>query len=165
VAVHPSDVAPALVALDATVVTDRRTIGIEDFFAVGPVRTTVLEKDEIVIEIRVPAPPEGSRSSFVKFAQRRSIDFPIVNCAALVTGSAGRAESSRICLNAVWVNPYRAVDAEKAVAGRPLNAESAAESAEAAVRAARPLEHNGYMVSIARAMVKRALLACGEGRG
>jgi xanthine dehydrogenase YagS FAD-binding subunit len=160
VAVHPSDTAPALIALDASIRTTRRTVKAENFFQVGVAKTTVLEEDEIVTEIQIPAPPEGARSAFLKFALRKSIDFPIVNCAVLVSSTKGKAERVRICLNAVYVTPYRATNAEQAMIGKVLNEASAEAAGSAAIEGAKPLKDNGYMVQIAKALVKRAILTC-----
>jgi len=159
-AVHPSDTAPALIALDARVVTSKRTVKAENFFDVGVCRTTVLDFDEIVTKIQIPFPPEGSKSGFIKFALRESIDFPIVNCAARMTCTKGKVKAARVCLNAVWVKPYRARKAEEAMAGKAITEETADAAGAAAVADARPLSDNGYMVQIAKTMVKRAILAC-----
>jgi len=161
-AVHPSDTAPALVALDARIVTSSRTIEAEKFFEVKPIKTTVLAADEIVTSIQIPEPAAGSTSAFIKFALRRSIDFPIVNCAAMITTRDGKVSAARICLNAVHVVPYRAVNAEQVVMGKQIDEALAEEAGKAAVSAAKPLEHNKYMVAIARTLVKRTLLACAE---
>jgi xanthine dehydrogenase YagS FAD-binding subunit len=154
IAVHPSDTAPALIALNAKLVTDRRTIQAENFFDVRKPGNTVLAADEVIREIRIPQPPAGARSTFIKFAIRKSIDFPIVNCAVMVGGG-----SPRICLNAVAPKPYRATKAEEAIAGKPVNEANAAAAGEAAVADARPLAATKYKVQIARVLVKRALLA------
>jgi len=159
-AVHPSDVAPALVALDGRVKTTKRTVPIEDFFSVSVQKTTILDADEIVTEIRLPLPVEGTKSAFGKFALRASIDFPIVNCAAAVTVSQGKAIAARICLNAVYVTPYRPAASEEAILGKPLTDVNIERAADAAVSGAKPLSRNRYMVQIARTMVKRAMLAC-----
>jgi len=159
-AVHPSDTAPALIALDARIVTSRRIVRTEDFFEVGVCRTTMLDPDEIVTEILVPAPLEGTKSAFIKFALRESIDFPIVNCGAMVTCSDGTVTDARVCLNAVWVKPYRAIKAEEAMAGKSITEETAEAAGAAAVSEAKPLRDNGYMVQIAKTMVKRAILSC-----
>ena len=161
-AVHPSDTAPALVALDAKIVTSSRTIDAEKFFEVKPVKTTVLKADEIVTGIQVPEPPAGSSSAFLKFALRKSIDFPIVNCAVMLTRKDGKVTAARICLNAVHVIPYRAIKAEQVIIGRVLDEAAAEEAGAAAVAEAKPLEHNKYMVAVARTLVKRAILACAE---
>jgi xanthine dehydrogenase YagS FAD-binding subunit len=154
IAVHPSDVAPALIALNATVVTNARRIPIENFFDVKFPSSTVLGPGEIITEIQVPAPPAGAKSAFLKFAIRKSIDFPIVNCAVMVGGGA-----PRIALNAVAPKPYRATKAEAAIAGKPINEATAEAAGAAAVEDARPLTATKYKVQIAKTLVKRALLA------
>lgn len=159
-AVHPSDTAPALIALDATIITSKRTIKAEDFFEVKVGGTTVLDQDEVVTEIQVPTPSGETKSAFLKFALRKSIDFPIVNCAAMISFSENKVTAARICLNAVYVTPYRAVKAEEAIIGEAVNNDNAEAAASAAVSDAKPLSHNGYMVQIARALVKRTILNC-----
>jgi xanthine dehydrogenase YagS FAD-binding subunit len=159
-AVHPSDTAPALVALNAEAVTSKRIVPIEDFFQVDVEKTTILDKDEIVTEIRIPKPENGSKSAFLKVALRKSIDFPIVNCAVSITESSNKVKSARICLNAVYVKPYRAVRAETAVEGRSITKESAEDAALAAVSNVQPMKDNRYMVSIAQTLVQRSILAC-----
>jgi xanthine dehydrogenase YagS FAD-binding subunit len=159
-AVHPSDTAPALIALGAAIETSKRTVEAENFFAVGVGKTTVLDDDEIVTGIQIPTPAAGTKSAFEKFALRKSVDFPIVNCAARITSSGGRAVAARICLNAVDVIPHRAIEAEESIAGKAMNESHAEAAGVAAVSSARPMPHNGYMVQIAKTLVKRAILAC-----
>jgi xanthine dehydrogenase YagS FAD-binding subunit len=154
-AVNPSDTAPALVALNARIVTSKRTINAEEFWAVNIPRSTVLDNDEIVTEIQVPAPASGIKSSFVKYALRSSIDFPIVNCAAAIGGG-----TARICLNAVFNRPYRATKAEESIAGKRINVASAQAAGDAAVTSARALTMNKYKIQMAAGMVKKAILAC-----
>jgi NADPH-dependent glutamate synthase beta subunit-like oxidoreductase/CO/xanthine dehydrogenase FAD-binding subunit len=156
VAVNPSDIAAALVALDAKIITSARTIKAEDFWSVDKqVKSTVLEDDEIVTEIQIPTPAAGVKTAFVKFALRKSIDFPIVNCAAALGGS-----TVRICLNAVYNKPYRATKAEDAIKGKKIDEASAEEAGNAAVSDAVALSYTKYKIQIARAMVKKAILAC-----
>ena len=154
-AVNPSDTAPALVALDAKVVTSKRVIDAEKFWAAHEYGLTALEEDEIVVEIRIPVPAAGTRSAFIKYATRGSIDFPIVNCAVMVS-----PENTRICLNAVAPNPYRAVLAEEVVKGKVIDEALAEAAGEAAVSKSKPLAKNKFKVQIAKTLVKRALLAC-----
>ena len=161
IAVHPSDTAPALIALGARIKTSRRTILAEDFFQVEVSRTTVLDKDEIVTEIQIPGPVDGSKNTFFKFALRKSIDFPIVNCAARLTVSGGKVSAARICLNAVYIKPYRAIGAEEAIIGKEINDATAEDAGSAAVSGAKPLHDNAYMVQVAKILVKRAIIACG----
>jgi len=159
-AVHPSDTAPALIVLGALAKTTKRTIPLDDFFGVDIRKTTVLDPNEIVTELKVPAPAKGMKSAFLKFALRKSIDFPIVNCAAAVTLSGERVSSARICLNAVYVKPYRATAAEELIKGKTLSDSDIGAAADAAVSTALPMSRNRYMVQIARTLVKRTLMAC-----
>jgi CO/xanthine dehydrogenase FAD-binding subunit len=152
-AVHPSDVAPALIALDARIVTTKRVIGAEDFFDVKVGSNTVLSDDEIVTEIQVPSLPADSKSAFIKFAFRKAIDFPIVN-AAVVTG-----KSPRVALGAVGPRPFRVKAAEAVIAGKAIDEALAEAAGEAAVKDAKPLTATKYKVQLAKVMVKRALLA------
>jgi len=154
IAVNPSDTAPALVALDAKIVTSKQAAGVdaEDFFTftgAGSEKTTVLDDDEIVTEIQVPTPAAGTKSAFVKFALRKAFDFPIVNCAVARIGSSGR-----ICLNAVYNTPHRATAAEAALPDAAAAGAAAVADAEEV-----PGGNNKYMIQIAEVMVKRAVEA------
>ncbi len=161
-AVHPSDTAPALIALNAGVVTSKRIISLDDFYQVDVAKTTVLDPDEIVTEIQVPEPAAGSKSAFIKFAIRKAIDFPIVNCGAMISCSKGKVTAARICLNAISVKPYRAVNAEEEILKKKVDEKIAEAAGKAAMSDAKPMERNGYMVQVARILVKRAILACVE---
>jgi xanthine dehydrogenase YagS FAD-binding subunit len=161
-AVHPSDTAPALIALNAKIKTSKRTLDAEDLFQVDVAKTTVLDSDEIVTEICVPEPKSGSRSAFIKFAIRKSIDFPIVNCAAMITSRKGVVVAARICLNAIAVKPYRTIKAEKMILKKRIDESLAEAAGSAALSDAKPMERNGYMVQIAKVLTKRAILACAE---
>lgn len=159
-AVHPSDTAPALIALNAKIITSKRTVNAEDFFQVGVLKTTVLDVDEILTEIHVPTPSSDTKSAFLKFAIRKSIDFPIVNCAAMITTLTGKVAAARICLNAVFVKPYRVMKAEEAIVEKAIDETTAEAAGISALSDAKPLEHNRYIVQIAKTLVKRTILAC-----
>ena len=153
-AVHPSDIAPALIALDAKVVTNKRVLGIEEFFTVKIPGSTVAAIDEIVTEIQIPTPKVGEKSAFIKFAFRKSIDFPIVNCAVKVGGDA-----PRISLNAIAPKPYRSTTAEAAIVGKVIDEATADAAGAAALVDVQPFEQTTYKLQLAKTMVKRALLA------
>jgi xanthine dehydrogenase YagS FAD-binding subunit len=157
-AVNPSDMAPALVALDAKIVTSARTINADDFWEVKIPKSTVLDDDEIVTEIQVPTPASGVKTSFIKMAVRSSIDFPIVNCAAAIGGG-----SARICLNAVFNNPYRPTAAEEAIAGQTINEANAEAAGNAAGQGATALTGNRWKIQVAKGMVKKAILLAEPG--
>jgi xanthine dehydrogenase YagS FAD-binding subunit len=158
IAVHPSDTAPALIALDAQIMTSKRMVNAQDFFHVDECRTTILDDDEIVTEIHVPRP--AGKSAFVKFALRKAIDFPIANGAAMIMVCDGVVNAACICLNAVYVIPFKATLAEQALIGQPLDETSAQAAADAVVSNARPRHRNQFMVEITRALVKKMVLAC-----
>ena len=149
-AVPSHDTAPALVALGATVVTTKREVPAEEFFGAHGHRSNVLEDGEVVKEFRVP---KAEKSAFQKFALRKSIDFPVVNCAVAATGG-----ETRVVLGGVHPAPWRSKEAEEAVAAG-VTADSAAKAGEAAVSVAKPLGKNAYKVDIARTLVKRTLEA------
>lgn len=160
VAVSPSDLAPALIALNAKIKTTERVVEAEEFFAVGVDKTTVLADDEIVTEIRVPKLNAGTKSNFIKFAPRKSIDFPIVNCATAIESERGVVKAARICLNAVYNIPYRVTEAERSIIGKSIDESTAEAAANAAVTDACPLPKNTYKIQVSRALVKRTILAC-----
>ncbi|MDD5486120.1 MAG: FAD binding domain-containing protein [Dehalococcoidales bacterium] len=154
VAVNPSDTAPALVALNATIVTSKRQIPVEELWTFAVPGSTALEADEIVTEIQLPA--FSGKSAFVKLAIRSSIDFPIVNCAAAINGS-----NVRICLNAVHNRPRRVEKAEEAIAGKEINEVNAGMAGEAALQGSLQLSAmNKWKIQAAKGMVKKAILAC-----
>jgi xanthine dehydrogenase YagS FAD-binding subunit len=155
VCVNASDMAPALIVLGAIIVTTKREIEAEIFWDFATPGSTVLDADEIVTEIKIPEPDSDVKSAFVKFALRKSIDFPVVNCAAAIGG-----EAARICLNAVYVTPYRSMTAEEAITGKPITEENAEAAGEEAIRDNLPLSMNSWKIQIAKTMVKRAILGC-----
>jgi CO/xanthine dehydrogenase FAD-binding subunit len=160
VATNPSDMAPALIALGAEIKTTRRVIPAEKFFTVEGDKTTVLADDEIVKEIVVPAVAADTRCKFIKFAVRRSIDFPLVNCAAAISSDKDMVRSARICLNSVYTQPYRVTKAEEFLKGKTIDVNTAEAAANLITRDAVSLLNNKYKIQIARTLVKRVILAC-----
>jgi NADPH-dependent glutamate synthase beta subunit-like oxidoreductase len=158
VAVNASDLAPALIALGATIKTTKRTVDAESFFAAGPLSTTVLEPGELVTAVQIPAPDPQSRQRYLKFRIRKSIDFPIVSVASVLAMDQGTIRSARIVLGAVAPVPLRAREVEAYLIGRAPTEETAEVAASIAVRGASPLAKNGYKAQIVRALVRRAIL-------
>ncbi|MEM2394662.1 MAG: xanthine dehydrogenase family protein subunit M [Candidatus Bathyarchaeia archaeon] len=156
-AVHPSDMAPALIALNAKVKTTKTIIPLEEFF--DPLNGTILNSDEILTEIQVPAPPEGSKQAWIKFRLRKSIDFAIASVASVLTLDGNICKDARIVLGGVAPTPWRSRDAEDAVKGKPINETVAEEAGKAAVKGAVPLTQNAYKIQIVKTLVKRAILS------
>ena len=157
VAVTPSDLAPVLVALGAQIKTTRRTLDAEAFFRARLAGSTALEAGELVEEIRLRLPGAGAKQAFTKFRIRKSIDFPIVNVAAMVTSQAGVVKEARVVMGAVAPVPVRAAKAEAYLVGKVLTAGAAREAAALAVAECIPLSRNEYKVTVLKTLVARAL--------
>jgi xanthine dehydrogenase YagS FAD-binding subunit len=163
--VHPSDCAPALIAFRAsvTVVSPRgqRTVPLEEFFVLPSRRLdheTILEPDEIVTEIQVPAPAPNTRSTYLKFKERDSHDFAIVGAAVVMRLRGKVCEDVRIVLSGVAPIPWRSPEAEAVLKGKAITPELAEQAGKAAVAKAQPLSQNAYKVPLTQAIVKQAIL-------
>jgi CO/xanthine dehydrogenase FAD-binding subunit len=159
VSVRTSDIGVALVALDARVPIagprGLRTIPARGFFST---LGNSLEKDEMVTEIEVPRPRDAARQTFLKHRVREAVDFAIVSVATVVTENEGICEDARIVLGAVAPVPFRAVEAEQAIKGRPMDRSNAEAASEAAVAAAVPLSKNAYKVALTKTLLTRVLV-------
>jgi xanthine dehydrogenase YagS FAD-binding subunit len=162
--VHPSDTAPALVALNAEArivgPAGERVAPLERFFVLPSVNVTkenILEANEIVTDIIIPAPPAGLRSGYRKVRGRSSWDFALTSLATAVVVNNGRVEHARFVLGGVAPVPWRLEAVEKAITGRRLDAKLVAQAAEAAVNGAEPLAKNGYKVALVRGAVTEVL--------
>jgi xanthine dehydrogenase YagS FAD-binding subunit len=165
--VHPSDLAPALLALEAQVQMrgreGERTLPLAEFFAV-PVaarRTeTVIGRDEILLSVRLPPLPERTRSTYLKAMDRKVWAFALVGVAAIVrldVQTGRRIEDARLSLSGVAPIPWRAVAAEQALVGAEVSDALFTHAAEAALASAEPLLHNAYKLPLAKALIRRAL--------
>lgn len=164
--VHPSDLAPVLLALGARVTAvgagGRRVISLDKFFTLptdGNIRReNVLNNDEIITEIYVPASPLAARSTYLKFKERDSLDFALASVAAAVQLAPNKTvRAARIVLGGVAPIPWRVPDAENYLTGKALNAEVLAEAGKIALAQAKPLEKNEYKVPLAQTLVRRAI--------
>jgi CO/xanthine dehydrogenase FAD-binding subunit len=158
VAVGPSDIGVALIALDAAIVTTKRSIDAETFFSTSATDATVLDANELITEIRIPKQPEGAKQSFLKFTLREPVDFAIVSVASMISMKDGLCDEARIVLGAVAPSPVRAFAAEEVLKGKPTDETVAVRAAEAALAEAKPLGMNAYKTEIAKALIKRAIL-------
>ncbi len=164
-AVHPSDLAPALVALDAEVVLEgpagQRTVPVEAFLVAPDENARIehrLTPGEVIVEVRVPAQPAAARGVYLKMMDRQAWAFALTSAAAQVAVRDGRVEHARLVLGGVANIPWRAHAAEALLMGQLLTPELAAQAAERALADAQPLAHNGYKVPQARELARRALL-------
>jgi xanthine dehydrogenase YagS FAD-binding subunit len=169
VAVNPSDTAPALVALDASMVIQgargERIVSAEDYF-IGPsvdiMRMTVLEPGELLTAIRIPSTWAGAQFYFEKVRDRNVWDFPLLNVAAAARYSGQTIEQIRIVINAAAARPLRLHAVEAAIVGQPRNEQTADLAGQIAVRGAQALRYNGYKIPLMRNLVKRAIRGGGS---
>lgn len=163
--VHPSDLAPAFVALDATVSIAGpkgvRTLELAKFFTLpadGDVtRENVLAPDEVLTQVNVPAPEPGSVSTYLKFKERGSFDFALSSVAVVLSFDGDRIRRARVCLGGVAPIPWRSPAAEKRLEGQRLERDFIAAAAAAAVEGAQPLALNAYKVPLTKGLMVRAL--------
>lgn len=168
--VHPSDLAPMLMALGARVTAvgggGRRVIPLDKFFTLPTEnirRENVLKNDEIITEIFVPASPLASRSTYLKFKERESLDFALSSvAAALQLGPAETVRAARLVLGGVAPIPWRVPAAERFLVGKKLTPDVLAETAKLALAEAKPLEKNAYKVPLTQTLVRRALAKAAE---
>jgi len=169
--VHPSDLAPMLLALGARVTvtgaSGRRVIPLDKFFTLpsqGNIRReNVLENDDVITEIFVPASDVAAHSTYLKFKERESLDFALASVAAAVQLGPDRAvRDVRLVLGGVAPIPWRVPAAEKFLIGKQLSADVLAAAAKMALADAKPLEKNAYKVPLAQTLVRRALAKAGN---
>ncbi len=161
-AVGPSDIAVALVALDATIITTKRRTPAQAFFTADARSSTILEPDEVIKEIVIPKPRAGTVQRYEKFTLRKPIDFAVVSVASVLNTKDGVCKDARIVLGAVAPSPLRARSAEHFLKGRQIDETSADRAADLALEGALPLRMNLYKIQIAKALVKRALVGSNE---
>jgi xanthine dehydrogenase YagS FAD-binding subunit len=173
IATHPSDVAVALVALDAVVHTrgtrSERGIPIDEFFLLPgdtPEREHPLQHGELITAIEVPATPVARQSVYLKFRDRESYEFALVSVAAAARIQDGVIAEVRLALGGVGTKPWRALRAEASLLGQPAQGASFAEAARLELAAARPRPLNSFKVDLAQRAIVRALttLTSGEAR-
>ncbi|HSU72059.1 MAG TPA: xanthine dehydrogenase family protein subunit M [Micrococcaceae bacterium] len=165
VAVHPSDMAVAMAALDAEVVVQGsagvRRIPLVDFHRLPgsePARDTVLEHGELITAVELPPPlpggPGENRSAYRKVRDRASYAFALVSVAVTLTlddgGASTRIRGLRIALGGVAHKPWRASRAEELLRGAPATPENFRAAADAELESARPLPGNGFKIPMAR---------------
>jgi xanthine dehydrogenase YagS FAD-binding subunit len=163
IATHPSDMAVALRALDAIVVTalpegGERRIALGDLYRLPgdtPEIETNLRPGELIVAIELPAPPPG-RQLYRKVRDRASYAFALVSVAAAVAVEDGVVTSARLAFGGLAAMPWRSAEAEAALAGKPAGTEAFEAAADALLRDARGYGHNDFKIVLAR----RALIAC-----
>jgi xanthine dehydrogenase YagS FAD-binding subunit len=165
-AVHPSDLAPALIALDGHVqvagLQRRHQISLEEIYEIPKKdrrQMTVLKRNELITKVLVPAPSRKSRTIFLKAMERQAWSFALVSVAVRLSFDGDRIEEARLVLGGVAPIPWRAREAEEVLEGEKFSEPVIKSAGEAAVAKARPLRDNEYKVQLVKGLIGQALRA------
>ena len=166
IATHPSDMAVALVALDAVIHIDgsggKRTVPINKFYTLPgahPEKETVLKDGELITSVEIPALSAAKHSRYLKIRDRKSFAFALISVACALEVQNGVIKTARLALGGVGTIPWRCVDAEKLLVGKPAKKESFKLAAEAAVKGAATHKHNKFKVELTKRSIIKALSA------
>ncbi|MFC9836233.1 FAD binding domain-containing protein [Rhodococcus sp. NPDC127530] len=169
VAVHPSDMAVAMTALDGVVVVrgadGERRIPLSEFYRLPgerPDHDTVLAHGDLVTAVELPPPPAGNRSAYRKVRDRASFAFALVSVAAELTIGDASITSARVALGGVAHRPWRATLAEGVLVGSPPTEDTFTEAAAAELAAAQPLPGNEFKVALTRRVLASVLRSLAE---
>lgn len=166
VATHPSDMAVAMMALEATVHTrgakggGERAIALDEFYLLPgttPDRENVLAPGELITHVTLPRLAAGTRSHYLKLRDRAQYEFALASAAVVVQTEGGRVRRARIALGGVGTKPWRSREAEAALEGKAANEQNFHAAAEAAMHDAKPLRYNGFKIELAKRALVRTL--------
>jgi len=164
IATHPSDMCVAMVALDAVIVVEgsggvRRIASGEFFVPYGenPAKENVLQPGELITHVELPTTAFFRRSHYLKVRDRASFEFALASAAVALKVDAGKITDSRVVLGGVATKPWRAIEAEKALAGAKAESGSFVSAAAAALQGARAHQHNAFKIELAKRTIIRAL--------
>src|SRR5437763_4224575 len=171
IAVHPSDMCVALIALDAVIRVEgpkgARTIPMTEFHRLPgdtPQIDTTLQPDELIVAVDLPTSAFAKRSRYLKIRDRAQYAFALVSVAAALDIRNGKINEARLALGGVAHKPWRAMDAEKVLTGAQANAQTFAAAADVVVKDAQPQKHNAFKIELARRAVRRILNEVANGK-
>jgi xanthine dehydrogenase YagS FAD-binding subunit len=164
IASNPSDQNVALTALEATIqVTGpkgQRSIPIHEFYlepGSTPNIETVLQPGDLITGVLLPAPRPGSRSVYLKLRDRAAYEFALSSAAVQLSTEGGHIKFARVALGGVGTKPWRSLEAEHALEGHPVSAETFRKAAAEALKGAQPQSENAFKVELAQRCLVRAL--------
>ena len=167
--VSPSTVVPILIAYGAKIRLEgpqgKRELPLEKFFTIPKTedeREHDLHSDEIVTELVLPS-ATNVKAAHYEIRQKEAFDWPLAVAAVALKMNGSNAQSVRVVLGYVAPTPWPSPEAEQALAGQPINADTAQKAAEAALTNAKPLSQNSYKIQLARVALKRAILKAASG--
>lgn len=165
VATHPSDLAVALVALDASILLQSRNgdrvLKLDDFYRVPgetPEKENQLNPGELITEIRVPRLPWAQRSIYLKIRDRESYEFALASVAAALDVDGDHIRDARVAVGGVGTKPWNLPQVRDALIGKPMNQLTFETAAKLATEGAQPLRHNAFKVELVQRTIVRALM-------
>jgi xanthine dehydrogenase YagS FAD-binding subunit len=157
IATNPSDQNVALTALEAVVhiegTNGLRTSPISEFYVLPgstPERETVLQPGDLVTHITLAKPPVGTKSAYLKLRDRASYEFALASAAIVMKKDGDRISFIRVAMGGVGTRPWRSLEAEKSLMGKPAAEANFRAAAEAALHGAKPQSQNGFKVELAK---------------
>jgi len=164
VMVAPSDLAPALIALDAEIELasslGRRTVPLRSFFVTPSGRQRkehAIRRGELITSVKIAESALERRGTFLKAMDRKAWSFALVSVAAAARIKDGKARDVRVVLGGVAPSPWSVTAADKQLDGSPLDDNACLAAADTILAGAEPLRDNGYKVTLARELIRRAL--------
>ena len=164
IATHPTDMGVALVALEGTVhirgARGTRVVSIGDFHLLPgdtPHIESVMEPGDLITHVTLPPPRKRAQSGYLKLRDRASYEFALASAAVIAEIEGGRFRYVRVALGGVGTKPWRSLEAERALMGRPRTEAVIVQAAKAAMTHARPQSENGFKVTLAQLCIAQAL--------
>ncbi len=164
IATHPSDMAVAMMALEARIhilgVRGEREVPIGEFYLLPgntPHLENVLKPGDLIMYVTLPASAAGARSHYLKLRDRASYEFALASAAVVIQAEGGRIRKARIALGGIGTRPWRSSEAEHALEGKAAHEATFRVAADAALRDAKPQRDNAFKVELAKRCLIRAL--------
>ncbi|AFY47852.1 aerobic-type carbon monoxide dehydrogenase, middle subunit CoxM/CutM-like protein [Nostoc sp. PCC 7524] len=164
IAVHPSDLAVALTALDAVIciqgIEQERRISIHDFYLLPgdtPHKETLLQPGELIVAVELPNEECIRKSNYLKVRDRAAYEFALVSVAIAVDIEDNTIKTAKIALGGVATKPWRLWEVEKFLQSKPLNQNTFTTAAELATKTAKPQQHNQFKIELVKRILLRAL--------
>jgi xanthine dehydrogenase YagS FAD-binding subunit len=163
--VHPSDTAPALVALDARFhivgPSGERVVPAAEFFVLprqNAAAENILGSDDVLASVQLPTQPARGRSTYRKILDREAWTHAVISVAVVLEMDRDVCRNARVVLGGVAPIPWRLPEVERLLTGQQVTESLAARAGEMAVSGARPLAKNGYKIPLTRGVVRRTIL-------
>jgi xanthine dehydrogenase YagS FAD-binding subunit len=164
--VYPSDLAPALISLDAEISISTpkgdKNVSLSDFYTLPNVnvrKENILNPGEVVREIKIPLAKKEEKSIYKKLKERGTWDFALVSAAIKGTVSGNMFKDIKIVLGGVAPIPWRLDKAEKSIRGKKVTEDLLRQAAGEALKEAKPMAENGYKIELAEAVIYRSALS------